>query len=136
VTLRNNKLADPAYWFRTSGRDLSNMIEEAGFPQECQQQFLGFYQNTICPELGASPHGHTSKSAVGWDGSPLEYSFEFKKSSRQPGVRFAVDLTPRRPENITSPLNVDSVDRVLAVMRQKTPQFDDSWVPSPNGDIL
>lgn len=115
------------YWWNTSGRDLSNMLHEANYPEEVQRHFLSYYRDTICPLLGAR-HGSTStKSGVGWDGNPLEYSFELKGSTKSQSVRFVVDLTELRPANKANPLSMATTQKVVNALAERTPGFDDTW---------
>lgn len=117
-----------SYWWRTSGRDLSRMLDEANYPEKTKRQFLDFYRHTICPVLGGPPGPDSKPAAVGWEGNPFEYSFEFKGSTKKAGVRFVLDVSELRPANTEAPLNVTNVEKVLEVMAKKSPMFDDAWV--------
>lgn len=84
------------YWWQTSGQDLSRMLQEAGYPDEARRQFLEFFRDTLCPALGAKPYDRSLRTAVGWDGSPFEYSFEFKQSTKNAGVvSISLSFIPR-----------------------------------------
>ncbi|KAI1149273.1 aromatic prenyltransferase [Nemania diffusa] len=115
------------YWWQTSGQDLSRMLQEAGYPDEARRQFLEFFRDTLCPALGAKPYDRSLRTAVGWDGSPFEYSFEFKQSTKNAGVRFVVDLTQLRPGDASCPLTTKTSEKVIASLATRTPMFDDSW---------
>lgn len=117
-----------SYWWRTSGQDLSRMLQEANCMEECQRQFLDFYRDTLCPLLGNKPKSGSLPAAVGWDGNPFEYSFEFKGSTKKPGVRFVLDLSELRPSDKDYPLSVENVENVLEVLAKRSPMFDDTWV--------
>ncbi|KAI1676099.1 Trp-DMAT domain containing protein [Pyrenophora tritici-repentis] len=95
----SNDVDGAMYWFRTSGQDLARMMQEASFPEETSRQFLTFYHDIICPLLANKPKSDSLPTAVGWDGNPFEYSFEFKGSTKKPGVRFVLDLSEARPPN-------------------------------------
>ena len=116
------------YWFLTSGTDLSRMLQEANYPEEAQRQFLDYYRETICPLLGGKPEKDSKHAAVGWDGNPFEYSFEFKGSTKKPGVRFVLDLNELRPTNVEYPLSIRNSEQVLDSLVEKSPMFDDTWV--------
>lgn len=118
------------YWFRTSGQDLARMMQEADYPDETKSQFLTFYRNTICPLLATKPRPDSRPTAVGWDGNPFEYSFEFKASTKKTGVRFVLDLSEYRPPNLENPLSLETVEKVLDVLSAKSPLYDDHWVSS------
>ncbi|KAI1206384.1 aromatic prenyltransferase [Annulohypoxylon truncatum] len=118
---------DAYYWWRTSGQDLSRMLQEAGYPDEAKRQFLNFFRETICPTLGGKPDSNALRTAVGWDGSPFEYSFEFKESTKSAGVRFVVDLTQLRPGDKTAPLTTKTSENVIESLAKRTPLFDDNW---------
>lgn len=116
------------YWWVTSGQDLSRMLIEADYPDECRRQFLDFYRDTICPLLGGRPEPWSLPAAVGWDGNPFEYSFEFKGSTKKAGVRFVLDLTELRPARKDRPLDLTTVETVLNVLRERSPLYDETWV--------
>ena len=116
-----------SYWSMTSGRDLSNMLSAADYPEDVQHCFLSFYRDTVCPELGNRPDRTSTKSGLTWDGSPFEYSFELKNSTRSQAVRFAVDLSQLRPRNKTNPLSMEGVQKVVNSLAERTNEFNDTW---------
>jgi hypothetical protein len=127
--MKADGLGDGAfYWWRTSGQDLSRMLVEADYPEECRCQFLSFCRNTICPLLGGRPEPSTKPSPTAWDGNPFEYSFELKGSTKKVGVRFALDLTEVRPERKDKPMDMTTYEKVLDVLREKSPMYDETWV--------
>jgi DMATS type aromatic prenyltransferase len=127
-----SKLDDDAlYWWRTSGLDLARMMEEAGFPDKTKNQFLTFYSTVICPLLKGKPEPGSMPTAVGWDGNPFEYSWEFKGSTKKSSVRFVLDLSEVRPPNKDCPMSMDTVEEVLKVLKDKSPLYDDHWVRYP-----
>ncbi|PGG97988.1 hypothetical protein AJ80_09610 [Polytolypa hystricis UAMH7299] len=115
------------YWWKTSASDLANMLHEAHYPEEVQRNFLKYYRDNICPLLGARPDSNSTNSGVGWDGNPLEYSFELKGSTKNQSVRFVVDLTKLRPADKTNPLSMANTQKVIDALAEKTPGFDDTW---------
>ncbi|KAF3916554.1 hypothetical protein ABW20_dc0102474 [Dactylellina cionopaga] len=130
--LQNGESADSAYWWRTSGRDLSNMMLEARYPDEVQRQFLAYYRQTLCPRLGQQPSAKSAKSGLGWDGSPFEYSFELKSSRASESVRFGVDFGNLSPPdgNDAGPLDMTSTQKVVDSLAGRTVGFDDTWYRS------
>ena len=120
-------LQGQSYWWSTSGRDLANMLHEANYPQEAQRSFLGFYQTVICPQLGRRPGVNSTKSGVGKDGNPFEYSFELKGSTRSQAVRFVVDVSQIRPTDKANPLSMKTTQNVVDELAKRTPGFDDTW---------
>jgi hypothetical protein len=126
----NELVENRSYWWNTSGRDLANMLREANYPEEVQRNFLSYYRDSICTQLGPRPDSNSAKSGVGWDGSPLEYSWELKGSTKKSAVRFVVDLSPLHPADNENPLSMESTQKVVDAMAAKTPGFDDTWVHS------
>lgn len=122
-----SKAADTPYWWNTSGRDLANMMHEVNYPEEVQADFLNYYRDTICPLLGARPDSTSTKSGIGADGNPLEYSFELKGSTKSQSVRFVVDLSELRPADKSNPLSIATTQKVVDVLAERTPGFDDTW---------
>lgn len=115
------------YWWSTAGRDLSKMLQEADYPEAVQRHFLSYFRDTICPRLGTRPDSTSTKSGVGWDGNPFEYSFELKGSTKNQAVRFVVDLSHLRPADKTDPLSIATTQKVVDSLAERTPGFDDTW---------
>ncbi|KAF2138184.1 uncharacterized protein K452DRAFT_235057 [Aplosporella prunicola CBS 121167] len=103
------------------------MMQEAKYPETVQQNFLGFYRDTICPLLGARPNSSSIGSGLSRDGNPFEYSFELKDSAAGQTVRFCVDLSELRPSNKTNPLSIEATQKVVDVLQTTTPGFDNKW---------
>lgn len=122
-----NEVAAWSYWWSTSGRDLSNMLHEANYPENAQRQFLTYFKDTLCPLLGSRPDSNSTKSGVGWDGNPFEYSFEVKASTKTPTVRFVVDVSQLRPADKFNPLSITNAQNALDSLAARTSGFDDSW---------
>ena len=122
-----NKEHETQYWWTTTGRDLANMLHEAESPEEPQRQFLSFYRDNVCPRLGSRPDSTSAKSGISKDGDPFKYSFEFKGSTKSPGVHFGVDLSPLRPVDTTNPLSIATSQKVIDALEKRTPGFDDAW---------
>ena len=127
ILLTANEVAKGSYWWNTSGRDLSNMLHEANYPEEAQRQFLTYFKDILCPLLGSRPDSNSTKSGVGWDGNPFEYSFEVKASTQRPTVRFVVDVSQLRPADKLNPLSIANAQNALDSLAARTPGFDDSW---------
>ncbi|KAK3940207.1 hypothetical protein QBC46DRAFT_408458 [Diplogelasinospora grovesii] len=107
--LEAESLGDGAfYWWRTSGQDLSRMLVEAGYPEECRRQFLDFYRDTICPLLGGRPEPSSRPTCAGWDGNPFVGIGRKENSS---GPTLQVYVTPELYE--TPRYYVDSSERVM-----------------------
>lgn len=126
----NSKTKDKAggmrYWWNTSGHDLSNMLHEADYPEEVQGRFLSYYRDTICLLLGARPDSTPTKSGVGWDGNPLEYSVELKGLTKSKSVRFVVDLSELRPADKANTLSMAATPggENAGVRRQLVPRAE------------
>ena len=125
---------DLEYWWQTSGRDIANMMQESGYPDDVQRLLLDYYKQNICVQLGKQPSANSAKSVVGWDGSPFEYSFELKSTSASESVRFGVDfanLTPsEHGDNTSGPLDTSRTQKIVDSMAGRTSSFDDTWYRS------
>ncbi|KAJ5701268.1 hypothetical protein N7488_008816 [Penicillium malachiteum] len=115
------------YWWNTSANDLARMLHQADYSEEVQRGFLSYYRDNICPRLGGKPDKNSADSGVGWDGNPLEYSFELKGSTKKKSVRFVVDLTELRPADHSNPLSMKHTQEMVDLLAEKTPNFDDTW---------
>lgn len=122
-------LDGPSYWYTTAGEDLKRMLQLAGTPEVAQASFMSFFRHVLCPALGEKGRGDPAQegSMVGWDGSPFEYSFEFKGSTKSPGVRFVADVTRHRPVDDEKPLGNMNVRQIVDYLAKRTPGFDTTW---------
>lgn len=123
------------YWWKTTGRDLANMMHVAQYPQETQRSLLSYYRKDLCPLLGAPPSPGDQEHAKSWtwDGSTHEYSFEFKGSTSAVEVRFVADFSPLRPMNPTAPLDSSRTEAAIASFSSRTSGFDDTWYKALKG---
>lgn len=123
----NDIPTETEYWWKTTGQDLDNMLQEANYPEGAQRQFLSFYHSHVCPQLGSLPSSTSAKSAIGKDGDCFEYSFEFKGTTANPGVRFGMDLSPLRPVDKENPLSIAPSQTVIDALKKRTSKFDVTW---------
>ncbi|KAJ6783323.1 hypothetical protein PWT90_02558 [Aphanocladium album] len=130
TSLPSEKSSDASYWWQTSGRDLARMLEEAEYPEQVRKQFLDFYRTVLCPQLGTKPRHDSKVACMSWDGTPFEYSFELRGSTKKQKVRFSIDLTQLRPTDPAFPLNINSTQTVVDILAKRTPGFDDAWYKS------
>lgn len=123
------------YWWKTTGRDLANMMHVAQYPEETQHSFLSYYRKNLCPLLGASPSPGDEAQAKSWtwDGSTHEYSFEFKGSTSAVEVRFVADFSLLRPMNPTAPLDYSGTEAAIASFSSRTSGFDETWYRALKG---
>ncbi len=119
-----------SYWWLTSGRDLSIMLQEANYLEAVQERFLEFYRDVICPQLGGRPSDASGESSIVWDGTPLEYSFELRDSTGDIKVRFTVDLSQLNPIDLSNPLGTAPARKVISLLPGIVPGFDDTWASS------
>lgn len=117
------------YWNATAGADLARMMRLAGTPEKTQAGFNHFFATQLAPALGGKPDGSGTQkgSVVGWDGSPFEYSFEFKESTKTADVRFVADVTKHRPLDAERPLSTAHGRAIIDYLAKHTPNFDSTW---------
>ncbi|CAJ2502749.1 Uu.00g101430.m01.CDS01 [Anthostomella pinea] len=116
------------YWWKTTGRDLANMLHAAQYPETTQRVFMSYYRDNLCPLMGGDPNAGDEanlKSWV-WDGSTHE-CFELKGSMKDPEVRFVVDFSQLRPVEWANPLSPAVTDAAIASFAARAPVFDDTW---------
>ncbi|KIW87577.1 uncharacterized protein Z519_11902 [Cladophialophora bantiana CBS 173.52] len=126
-TQTNGTTTGANYWWNTSGADLSRMLQEASYPDDVRRHFLDWYRDNICPLLGGRPQSDSPKCAIGWDGNPLEFSFELKGSIKKQAVRFVVDLSQLRPQDSNNLLNPENTQKLVDVLSKEQHGFDDQW---------
>ncbi|KAI4090940.1 MAG: hypothetical protein LQ344_004468 [Seirophora lacunosa] len=127
---KTSTAAESAYWWNTSGQDLTRMLQEADYSQDVRHQFLSYYRDVICPRLGNRPDDGSVKSGVGRDGNPFEYSFELKGTTKKQAVRFVVDVSELRPADRNNPLGIATSQQVVDSLAERSPGFDDTWYRS------
>ena len=134
---QNGKRTSSDYWWLTSGHDLAHMMQEAGYPDDVARQFLSYFRQHLCPQLGDEVTPASRKSGLGWDGSPFEYSFELKSNSTSQSVRFAIDLANLKgpsangdEQELPGVLDTSGTDKVVETLVGKTIDFDDTWYRS------
>ncbi|KAG5929191.1 hypothetical protein E4U53_002512, partial [Claviceps sorghi] len=126
------------YWWLTSGHDLAHLMRESHYPDHVARQFLSYFRQHICPQLGDEVTPASKKSGLGWDGSPFEYSIELKSTGPSQTVRFGVDLANLKapaaghghdedPEGV---LSTSGARRVVDTLVGRTLDFDDTWYRS------
>ncbi|KAG6066696.1 hypothetical protein E4U32_005494 [Claviceps aff. humidiphila group G2b] len=125
------------YWWLTSGHDLAHLMQEANYPDHVAREFLSYFRQNICSQLGDEVTPASKKSGLGWDGSPFEYSIELKSTGPSQTVRFGVDLANLK----APPADGDEVDgegvlstsgtrKVVGTLAGKAIDFDDTWYRS------
>ncbi|KAI1172936.1 aromatic prenyltransferase [Nemania sp. FL0916] len=117
------------YWWKTTGRDLANMLHTANYPENTQHTFLEYYKNVLCPLLGNPINESDAMHAKSWtwDGSTHEYSFEIKGSTKALDVRFVADFSQLRPVNWNNPLSPACTEAVISSFASRAPGFNDTW---------
>lgn len=129
---REHVLPEPGenYWWRTTGREIFNMMKVAAYPQATRNAFLSYYHDVMCPLLGAAPDASDPRQAKSWtwDGSTHEYSFELTKGeTHRPKVRFVLDVSCLRPVDSANPLNLVPTDMLIHTFAGRAPGFDSTW---------
>ncbi|RYO78264.1 hypothetical protein DL766_007610 [Monosporascus sp. MC13-8B] len=106
--------AGSQYWWKTTGRDLANMLRAAQYPKETQRIPVKSWT---------------------WDGSTHEYSFELKESIKTLGVRFVADFSPLRPVNWADPLDSTGTEAAIASFASCVSGFDDTYLITEAGHM-
>lgn len=119
--------ANHQYWWQSTGQNLADMLRAADYSEDAQYEFLSFYRDHICPELGNSPEVDSVKSIITYDGTPIEYSYSFSGTLGHPTVRFVADLSPLRPLNATDPFKTDGMRRAIDAFLERSNQADATW---------
>ncbi|KAG5977056.1 hypothetical protein E4U55_007076 [Claviceps digitariae] len=135
----DSKRTGADYWWLTAGKDLAHMMQESNYPDDVARQFLSYFRQNICPQLGDAVTPASKKSGLGWDGSPFEYSLEIKSTGSTQTVRVGVDLANLKApaaghaapdEASEGVLSTSNTRKVVDALVGKTANFDDSWYHS------
>ncbi|KAF8519642.1 aromatic prenyltransferase [Hysterangium stoloniferum] len=89
---------DSQFWWTTTGKIFSQMMQRAFYPVHQQYRYLSFFYMVILPELGPAPaFDMPFRSYMTDDHSPMELSWQFDKDGGAV-ARFAIDPVRRQSE--------------------------------------
>ncbi|KAK5991303.1 Prenyltransferase phnF [Cladobotryum mycophilum] len=128
MTLKK-RVVPQAFWWDTTGRNLADMLDAAQYPEHVRRNFLRYYYDVICPALGAPVTSSSFRSALSWDGSPIEYSYSLNGSTKEPEVRLSVDLSPLHPQCLSwsDPLGSGVTHQVVEDLISRNGEADAGW---------
>ena len=100
---------DQAFWWRTTGYTLANMLRQAGYSLNAQYESLLFYRFVVVPSLGSRPEHDGSilkwPSYVTDDFSPIEYSWNWDGLKGTPKIPFAIEAMGSQSGSGVDPFN-------------------------------
>ncbi|KAK6210532.1 hypothetical protein LQW54_006140 [Pestalotiopsis sp. IQ-011] len=138
---------DQTYWWTMLGRSLSALLKSSQYAKEEQLYYLRWYQQWIPYSLGPKPVGGNAyyRPTFTHDGSPLEYSLNWKEKKAHQTVRFTTEPCFREAGTVADPLNQLTAKRLLVAMAKDVTSIDlvrfdsilaETNVPDEDADVI
>ncbi|KAK7756872.1 hypothetical protein SLS62_000888 [Diatrype stigma] len=114
------------FWWELLGQPLATLLSTSQYTEKEQLYYLRWFHQWVLGSLGPRPAGDDSdyRATFTYDGSPLEYSLNWKEKKAGQTVRFTTE--PRAPEAGTAadPLNQRASKALLTAMAEKISGID------------
>lgn len=121
-----SKEEDQAYWWGVLGQPLNRLLQTSKYSEGDQLYYPAWFHQYIAPALGPRPAG--GKPYYGawltYDGSPLEYSLNWKEKKLEQTIRFTIEPASRKAGTPADPLNQLAAKELLTLMAKEIPGID------------
>lgn len=109
---------DRKFWWGLLGESLATLLETNQYSNEEQLYYLRWFQHWVLRSLGPRPvHGTPyPRSDFTYDGSPLEFSLNWKQTKAGQTVRFTTEPRSSKAGTATDPLNQLASEELLTAM--------------------
>lgn len=115
--------SDAQYWWDTTGRTYAKLLHYAGYTPAEQYRELMFYALFVAPELGRAPDAAGKpqgwRSSNTWDGSPVDFSWDWGNDGGRATVRYTIELIGKGAGTAANPLNEHATDNWISRMREQ-----------------
>ncbi|KAM3547330.1 hypothetical protein ARSEF4850_010086 [Beauveria asiatica] len=111
-----SRCPDYDYWWHLTGKQLSTILEAAGYPISSQYEALLFHYFWFVPSMGPAP---LDSKVPAWptqlslEGLPIEFSWKWNTASRGPEVRYTIEPMGQLRGTAEDPLNQDATRQLL-----------------------
>lgn len=117
---------DQAFWWGALGQSLATLLKTSQYGDKNQVFYLRWFHQWIMGSLGPRPvdgKAHYGSSFV-YDGSPLEYSLNWKEKKVDQTIRFTTEPCSRKAGTAADPLNQLAAKDLLTAMAKDLPGID------------
>lgn len=117
---------DEAFWWAKFGPPLSTLLKTAGYSEEGQLNYLRWFHRWIPRSLGPRPVDGKPRypSTMTLDGSPLEYSLNWKEKKTGQLIRFTAEPTSHETGVPVDAINRAAARHLLTSMAAEVPGID------------
>lgn len=123
--IRSDK-EDQEFWWDVFGRPLATLLKTSQYGEEEQLYYLRWFHQWIMPSLGPRPvngEPHYVPSLT-YDGSPVEYSLNWKEKKVNQTIRFTTEPCSRKAGTAADPLNQLAAKDLLVAMAKDISGID------------
>lgn len=115
-----SEMDDYSFWSETLGQSLVTLLQTSQYADHEQRYYLRWFERWILPAMGPRPTGGKPHYASSFthDGSPLEYSLNWKEKKTGQTIRFCMEPSNARSGTVADPLNQQAADEFLSQMKE------------------
>ncbi|KAH7323174.1 aromatic prenyltransferase [Stachybotrys elegans] len=109
---------DQAFWSEALGQSLNTLLSTSQYNEEKKLYYLSWFNRWILPAMGPRPVNgkpHYTSSFT-HDGSPLEWSLNWKEKKAGQTIRFTIEPSNPKTGTAADPLNQKAADDFLTKM--------------------
>ena len=121
-----SKKEDQVFWWSALGQSLATLLKTSQYGDKEQLYYLRWFHKWIPSSLGPRPvdgKAHYGSSFV-YDGSPVEYSLNWKEKKVDQTIRFTTEPCSRKAGTAADPLNQLPAKDLLTAMAKDLPGID------------
>ncbi|KAI1113122.1 aromatic prenyltransferase [Nemania sp. NC0429] len=117
---------DSSFWWHALGKSFASLLKSSSYDESDQLLFLLWFQQSVATSLGPTPIGGKAHypSTFVFDGSPIEFSLNWKEKSPKRTVRFTIEPCSPQAGTVADPLNDNAAKDLLASISKEMPGTD------------
>ncbi|KAJ8130683.1 hypothetical protein O1611_g2946 [Lasiodiplodia mahajangana] len=115
-----------AFWWNALARSLATLLATSDYSNEAQLYYLRWFHRWLLRSLGPKPVNGKPHygSSFTYDGSPLEYSVNWKEKKADQTIRFTTEPCSPEAGTAADPLNDKMARTILSEMAKEVPGID------------
>lgn len=117
---------DEVFWWNAFGQSLGTLLKTSRYSDKEQVYYLRWFQQWITGSFGPRPvdgKPHYASSFT-YDGSPMEYSLNWKEKKTDQTIRFTAEPCSRQAGTAADPLNQLAAKNLLTAMTKDVSGID------------
>jgi DMATS type aromatic prenyltransferase len=117
---------DHAFWWSMLGESFATFLKSSQYSEEHQLYYLRWFQKWILGSFGPRPVDGKAyhRPEFAWDGSPLEFSINWKEKKPTRTVRFTAEPMTRNSGRPADLLNQRAAHELFTAMSRDVPGID------------